>query len=216
MGLFEKIDSRISKSANLLLLGFNFFFIFVIPFFPAAWQSTLSPLMFSLIFLTATFALDSWRRMMFSIAIIALVTEWLAFIFNLRVINLISSLINILFFQLIVIKLIIQIAKSRKADAGIILESINGYLMLGMLFAIWVALSMMADPVAFQFDTENPNIGDYIYFTFVTMTTLGYGDITPQLPFAKSIATLISTAGQIYIAVIIAMLVGKYAGKQNS
>ena len=211
MSLFEKIDNKIPNSGNLLLLGFNFFFLFVIPFFPVSWHNTLSPVLFSLIFLVSIFALNSWRRLIFSIAIIALITEWLAVLLNLESIHLISSLINILFFQLIVIKLIIQIAKSRKADASIILESINGYLMLGMLFTIWVALSMTIDPEAFHFNTENPTLRDYIYFTFVTMTTLGYGEITPQLPFAKAIATLIATSGQIYIAVIIAMLVGKYA-----
>ena len=211
MNLFEEIDRKISNSGNLLLLGFNFFFIFAIPFFPVSWHNTLSPLVFSLIFLTATFALNSWRRMMFGIAIIALISEWLAYLFKLDLINLISSLVNILFFQLIVIKLIIQVAKSPKADASIILESINGYLMLGMFFTIWVALSMNYDPNAFHFSSSNPTLRDYIYFTFVTMTTLGYGDIAPQLPFAKAISTLIATAGQIYIAVIIAMLVGKYA-----
>jgi len=211
MNLYDKIDRKIPNSGNLLLLGFNFFFIFAIPFFPVSLHNTLSPLVFSMIFLTSTFALNSWRRMVFSIAIIALITEWLAYILNLELINLISSLVNILFFQLIVIKLIIQVAKSRKADASIILESINGYLMLGMLFTIWVALSMTADPQAFQFNTDDPTLRDYIYFTFVTMTTLGYGEITPQLPFAKAIATFIATSGQIYIAVIVAMLVGKYA-----
>jgi hypothetical protein len=49
----------------------------------------------------------------------------------------------------------------------------------------------------------------------VTLNTLGYGEITPTVPFAKSISILISTSGQIYIAVIIAMLVGKYAGSQK-
>jgi hypothetical protein len=52
---------------------------------------------------------------------------------------------------------------------------------------------------------------EYIYYTFVTFTTLGYGDIIPLQPISKSLALLISISGQIYIAIIIAMLVGKYA-----
>ncbi|MEZ5199056.1 MAG: potassium channel family protein [Bacteroidales bacterium] len=71
---------------------------------------------------------------------------------------------------------------------------------------------MLYDASAFKFETNDPTAMDYVYFTFVTMTTLGYGDITPELPFAKSLAVLICTSGQIYVAVIIAMLVGKYAG----
>ena len=54
-------------------------------------------------------------------------------------------------------------------------------------------------------------VQDTIYYTFMTFTTTGYGDIAPTHPFSKSLAVLISVCGQLYIAVIIAMLVGKYA-----
>jgi len=152
---------------------------------------------------------------MFSVAIIALITEWVAFWADMPVLNFISSLTNIVFFQIIVVKLIIQIAKSNKSDAGIIFESINGYLMMGLMFTTWVAVAMLYDPGSFTFATDDPTVFDYTYFTFVTLTTLGYGEITPTLPFAKSLSILIGTCGQIYVAVIIAMLVGKYAGNQK-
>jgi hypothetical protein len=216
MSLFEKLDIRIPGISNGLLLFLNIFFIFIIPFFPVAGHKILGSITFSLIFLTSVFAMDSWRRIIFSIAIIAIITEWFAYIVHLPWLTIISSLTNIVFFQLIVIKLIIQIARSKKADSGVIFESINGYLMLGLMFTIWVAIAMIIEPAAFSFPSENPIAQDYTYFTFVTMTTLGYGDVIPQLPFSRSIATFISTAGQIYIAVIIAMLVGKYASSAHS
>ncbi len=216
MSLFERLNNRIPGISNGLLLILNFFFIFVIPFFPTVAHRVMGAATFSLIFLTSVFALNSWRKTIFSIAIIAVITEWIAYILNMPLLNLISSLTNIIFFQLIVIKLIIQIARSKKADSSVIFESINGYLMLGLLFTIWIVIAMIVDPNAFSFPTENPGTQDFTYFTFVTMTTLGYGEITPQLPFARAIATLIATSGQIYIAVIIAMLVGKYAASGNS
>jgi hypothetical protein len=150
---------------------------------------------------------------MFTIAVIAFITEWIAYWIHMPILNYLSSVTNIIFFQIVVIKLIIQIAKSKKANASVIFESINGYLMLGLLFTLWVAISMQYDSGSFSFQVEMPMVQDYIYFTFVTMTTLGYGDVTPQLPFARSLSILISTSGQIYIAVIIAMLVGKYASQ---
>ncbi len=216
MSLFERLNNRIPGISNGLLLILNFFFIFVIPFFPTVAHRVMGAATFSLIFLTSVFALNSWRKTIFSIAIIAVITEWIAYILNMPLLNLISSLTNIIFFQLIVIKLIIQIARNNKADSSVIFESINGYLMLGLLFTIWIVIAMSVDPNAFSFPTENPGTQDFTYFTFVTMTTLGYGEITPQLPFARAIATLIATSGQIYIAVIIAMLVGKYAASGNS
>ncbi len=215
MKLFELIDRRISKHGNLLLLICVFIFIFVIPFFPEDKHRVIGSVFFSLIFFISIFTLNSGRKTMFTIAVIAFVTEWISELINMPVLNYLSLLTNIAFFQFIVIKLIIQIAKSKKADAGVIFESINGYLMMGLMFTTWVAIAMLYDPAAFSFQVENPNGQDYVYFTFVTMTTLGYGEITPVLPFAKSLSILISTSGQIYVAVIIAMLVGKYAGSQK-
>lgn len=216
MGLFEKLDPKIAKHSNILLLIFVFFFIFIIPFLPASWHHTSGLVFFSLIFFASIFTLNSGRKTMFTIAVVAFLTEWITDWIDMPVLNYISLLINIIFFQIIVIKLIIQVAKSKKADARVIFESINGYLMLGLMFITWIAIAMLYDPSSFNFPLENPTAQDYTYFTFVTMTTLGYGEITPAVPFAKSLAILISTSGQIYIAVIIAMLVGKYAGSQNN
>lgn len=216
MSIFDEIDSRMTERSNLLLLIFACFFIFIIPFFQVGWHKVLGSIIFSIIFFISIFTLNSNRKRMFTIAVLALLTEWIAFGIELNWLNYLSSLVNIFFFQIIVFMLIIQIAKSTKTDAGVIFESINGYLMMGLMFTTWVAIGMLYDPSAFSFGTSDPTVMDFVYFTFVTMTTLGYGEITPQLPFAKSLAILISTSGQIYVAVIIAMLVGKFAGAQNS
>jgi hypothetical protein len=153
--------------------------------------------------------------LLFKIAVVAFITEWISDWIHMPVLNYLSLLTNVIFFQIIVVRLIIQIAKHKKADVGIIFESINGYLMMGMMFTTWVAIAMLYDPNAFSFQVENPGLHEYSYFTFITLNTLGYGDITPTVPFAKSMAILISTSGQIYVAVIIAMLVGKYAASQK-
>ena len=216
MSLFEKLDARITGISNGLLLVLKFFFIFLVPFLPTSMHQETGTIIFTMIFLSSVFALETNRKLIFSIAIIAVITEWIAFILDLPTLNLISQLVNILFFQLIVIKLIVQIAKSKKADSSVILESVNGYLMLGLLFTTWVAIATFVDPHAFSFQSEDPRLQDFSYFTFITMTTLGYGDVTPQLPFSRALAMLISTAGQIYVAVIIAMLVGKYASAGKS
>ena len=215
MKLFELLDRRISRYSNLALLVSIFILIFMIPFFPEDRHRIIGSIFFSLIFFISIFTLNSGRKTMFTIAVIAFLTEWISELINLSVVNYLSLLANVIFFQFIVVKLIIQIAKSKKADAGVIFESINGYLMMGLMFTTWIAIAMLYDPASFSFQITNPTIREFTYFTFVTMTTLGYGEITPVAPFAKSISILISTSGQIYVAVIIAMLVGKYAGNQK-
>ena len=216
MSMFAKLERRVTPISNGLLMLLVSVFLFITPFFPEAYHQVAGQVIFSLIFFVSIFAMDTGRKILWIIAVIAFITEWMSYWIRLPLVFNISTIINILFFQVIVIKLLIQIAGSSKTDAGVILESINGYLMMGLMFTSWVAIAMGYDAGSFNFYTDDPISIDYAYFTFVTMTTLGYGDVTPQVPFARSLAMLISTAGQLYVAVIIAMLVGKYAGAAGS
>jgi hypothetical protein len=52
-----------------------------------------------------------------------------------------------------------------------------------------------------------------LYYSFVTIASLGYGDICPLKPYTRSLATLITVSGQFYIAIIVALLVGKFSSK---
>jgi uncharacterized membrane protein len=49
---------------------------------------------------------------------------------------------------------------------------------------------------------------DFVYFSFVTMTTLGFGDISPNLPVARFLVYLEAIVGQFYLAILVASLVG--------
>jgi Ion channel len=92
------------------------------------------------------------------------------------------------------------------------------YLLLGVFFAFLYAAVALAYPGSFIIDgktiTANltsffyqHEIGRLIYFSFVTLATVGYGDITPLSPPARSLAMLESVAGQFYVAILIARLV---------
>ncbi len=58
-----------------------------------------------------------------------------------------------------------------------------------------------------------PQFSEYLYFSFVTLTTLGYGDVTPVSHLARSMAVLIAVTGQLYMTILIAMLVGKFLSR---
>lgn len=215
--LFEKLTHRVSSASNLILLILVFIFIFCLSLIPESIHPVVQRFVFSLIFLTSVYALEGGRKRLMIFALIAFVTEWVSYLVNMPVLHYISSVANILFFQFIVVKLIIQISKRKEVDAGVIIESINGYLMMGMLFTTLVLILLQYNPTAFNFTNGSLTsiTRDAIYFTFITMTSTGFGDVLPQIPVAKSLAILMSTAGQIYIAVIISMLVGKYASRAN-
>jgi hypothetical protein len=54
---------------------------------------------------------------------------------------------------------------------------------------------------------------ELVYYTMITLTTAGYGDITPQIPLTQSLSMFIAVTGQFYVAVIVAILVGKFSSK---
>ena len=89
---------------------------------------------------------------------------------------------------------------------------ITAYLLMGVTFSIIYTLIYELDPIAFHVhdaasrDGAIP-FGDLLYFSFTTLTTLGYGDISPVNPFARAIANLEAIAGVLYVAVLIAQLV---------
>ena len=147
-------------------------------------------------------------------------TEWISGILNLPGLLTLAKFVNILFFLVIVVSLIRQIATARKVSAGVILGSLAGYLLLGLVFSIFIIFIMQNDPDSFssppkQNVESEAIIGTSVpvYFSFVTMATLGYGDIVPLKPYTRSLATLIAVTGQFYIAIIVALLVGKFSAQ---
>ena len=85
------------------------------------------------------------------------------------------------------------------------------YLIIGLIFVALYAFVALSTPVAF---TNLPALhgdfavsGDLIYFSFVTLTTTGYGDIAPLHPYARSLANVEAIIGQIYPATLLARLV---------
>ena len=110
------------------------------------------------------------------------------------------------------------------SDGEITLNRLYGgacvFIMLGMCWSIIYMYLIWLEPDAFAgaiLDTpDNPLYWDMIYFSFVTLTTLGFGDITPVDPIARALVYTEAIVGQLYIAILIGTLVGNIAGRRNS
>jgi uncharacterized membrane protein len=117
-----------------------------------------------------------------------------------------------------------HIAQSKKVNFTIILDSINGYLLFGILGAVLLVMAELLQKFLYHLDTGAINFAggtaqgfhDFLYFSFVTLTTLGYGDVTPVSAFAKSITLIIAVTGQLYLTILIAMLVGKFLSRTET
>lgn len=91
-----------------------------------------------------------------------------------------------------------------------LLAAINFYLLTGITFSYLYLLINLLSPGAFDLSGQNvSNWPDYLYFSFVTLTTLGYGDILPLSPLAQSLVTLEAVIGVLSPTVMIARFVGK-------
>lgn len=96
-------------------------------------------------------------------------------------------------------------------DANRILGAIAVYLLIGLIWAVVYSAVNELDPGAFN-GTEpgewRHNFAELVYFSYVSLTTLGYGDISPDTPFTRFLVYLEAIFGQLYLAIMIAGLVG--------
>jgi Ion channel len=84
------------------------------------------------------------------------------------------------------------------------------YLSIGLTFVALFGLMVLLQPNAFNNLTSfqgNFGVGTLIYFSFVTLTTIGYGDIVPLHPYVRSLANVEAIVGQLYPATLLARLV---------
>ncbi len=96
----------------------------------------------------------------------------------------------------------------------LILLSISMYLLLGGVFAVVANLLETIEPGSFIDSTvpERPLIWQgMLYYSYVNLSTLGYGDVLPVSPWARSLASFEAVAGTLYLAVVVARLVGAYS-----
>ena len=112
----------------------------------------------------------------------------------------------------IVIVLISKLLSFRIVTANLIYCAVSIYLLIGMTWAGVYGVLEGTAPGTFAGLSSARE--DLVYFSFVTLTTVGYGDITPVSILGGRLAVVEAAMGSIYMAVIIAMIVGRYMSLQ--
>jgi hypothetical protein len=145
-----------------------------------------------------------------SIGIITLVTIWLEFIYpdidNIKLIRLISSFSLFLFLSYLLVK---ELISDKQFNLKSILGAISGYLFIGLIGGVMFETIQYQNPQSF-IGTAIDNSYTFYYFSFISITTVGYGDVTPALPPAQAITVLMNIVGQFYLAIVVAVFVGKF------
>ena len=207
------------KRNNIILLTCLLALMLIFPMFRTDGLLA-KDLLLNAIFFSGIFSLDfspKSLKILLPLGVLTAATTWIQYFFRSDTTYLIDFVTTFCFLVAIVALMIAHIARSREVTPTIILSAINAYLLLGVLSAVLLAI---ANADIFTTPTQTLGIGfpgageptfqDYLYFSFVTLTTLGYGDITPLAPLSRSVAVLIAITGQLYLAILVAMLVGKF------
>jgi len=104
----------------------------------------------------------------------------------------------------------------KRVSGDAIFGAVCGYLLLGIIWSLLYSAAETASPGSFRLPATRgsdavaarPNRGTLGYYSFVTLATVGYGDVTPITPLARTLAWMEAIAGQFYLAVLVAGLVG--------
>ena len=155
-------------------------------------------------------------------------------LFKVTVVSLIIILINILFFdnnqsvsqyflKILIVSITIaelfrEIFKTKIIDSHIISSAISIYVLVGIFWYLLFMFLLMIDPDSFYIRNFNPEMVsiDMIYFSFTTLTTLGYGDITPVSYTAKMWSITEAMMGVMFLAVMISRVVSLFGSKKKN
>lgn len=209
---FTSISHLKAIVSNWGLLMLLVSIIFILPVFPNLHVELFEGFLISLVILFSIFATRSERnRSMIGQFIVTLMAIWITRVFHLYYLNMLTRLIVILYFFVIIGNFIKLLAKRSNVNLLVIVEAINGYLLLGLGFSFLVSYISFYYPGSFSFMEASASTTDYTayYYTFVTMSTLGYGDLLPLTARGQSIALLITLSGQFYMVTVMAFLIGK-------
>ena len=120
----------------------------------------------------------------------------------------------------VVVNLLRFVLRASSVDGEVLCASISAYLMLGVIWTMAYWLVEDLSPGAFVFNTpaatkETMEGFNAFYFSFITLSTVGYGDVTPVSKVARMLAATEAITGLLYVAVLIARLVALYSAPKS-
>ncbi len=172
--------------------------------------------LFSLILVLSVYAIEKNKRVLrLGIVLAAFVfgVQWYGVIYGMGPkTGFINTSVTCFFFGVTSIAVIFYIIRSEEVTASTIFGAICGYMLLGLTFSFLHLLIFAVNHQAYAFPTAISNVQqiktlNFIYFSFITLSTVGYGDITPVSHVARTISWMEGITGQVYLTVWIARLI---------
>ena len=126
----------------------------------------------------------------------------------------VPKLIAVILLALTPLVIVSRIFRHLIVTVETIFGALSAYLLIGLFFAYTYAFVGSVAPPFFA-SAGNYTIKDYLYFSFVTLTTLGFGDLVPRGDLPRMLVVVEAILGQLYLVTIVALLVSTYNRKQQ-
>ena len=213
---FDFITKLLERRYRYLLI--SLLFMVVVPGFivnPEIQKVVVYVLQASVVYLGVLCIQESKREFNIgmSLGLTVLIINWIGIFQDDATINFyFSFLIFMIFYGFLAYRLLTKIFATRKVTPGVLFAAINIYLLLGIIggFAFMLIENIYPGSLNNLQLTDLTHPSKFYYFSFTTLTTLGYGDITPTSSAAQSVSIVLSSSGQLYLTIIVAILVGRY------
>jgi hypothetical protein len=209
----RSISDFFSKN-RFLILFISFILLFALePFLDKAVTiDTLIDVLVTVILISAVYAISQKRRTQVIALVLGIpffVGHWGVHVLDSVPLKLIGVLSGVLFFGYVSAIIVRHLFTEQKVTPDLVLGSLCGYFLVGFMWAFAYAAIEIVSPGSLHLPQEGyRDLSNFFYYSFVTLTTLGYGDILPLTSPARNFAILEAVIGQIYLTVLVARLVG--------
>jgi hypothetical protein len=147
------------------------------------------------------------RRLVLAVALAAFVVQFFRFMEKNQVLIVIDAALSALAMATFAGMVLVDVFRQDPVPDRLI-DVILAYLLVGAMFAfVYEAVNVLL-PGSIMLDGRNVTPAGYVYFSFTTMTSVGFGDALPMRPESRAIAMAQALTGQLYVAVLIARFVG--------
>jgi hypothetical protein len=207
-------ETDIALTALLVSLLAYIFFLY--PLGAVGSFRPLASVLFSLILITGAITASRnriFRTLVFSWGLLAFVFLWLRHLFPHQAFVFLAYCLAIFFLMLLTSLILSQALREGETTSRRIMGAVAAYLLLGMIWSLAYYLITLRIPGAFNIQEPLTLAGGetlqshLFYFSFVTLTTIGYGEIVPVHPMARMLVILEGVTGQLFPAILIARLV---------
>ncbi|MEM9596303.1 MAG: ion channel [Acidobacteriota bacterium] len=216
--LIRRIEERLTTyedaSLTVFLVVLCVLSFVVLPFVePSGMAGTVISLAFSLVFMAGALIGGlsvGWRRFVMVLALVSIVLSWRGDQPEAVFLDFVSLVVSIVFMTFVGWQLLREVFRPGDVNAHRLRGAIAVYIVIGFIFALIFGLVEGLAPGSFQGlgpEGFGEDLHEAVYFSFVTLTTLGFGDITPESKLAQTLVVVEAILGQLFIAVLIGRLV---------